>query len=283
MILSFPDWRESWAHFGLPAKAIPTHPDLGLRWPWVEIATHALSLTHKRRVEAALRILDTARACGGRWELALSGGKDSTAAALLLRQAGWPIAAMSIRDDGDFPGETEYVTALSKYCNLDLKILRAKRSIWEMLGTGHGVLTGDLHSRKSKVAVESFYSLCDANKPNYDGLIWGIRAGESKGRCAHRRAHGVFYDRADGKSVAQPIADWSTLDVCAYIHSQNWPVQPLYLCVDPGQDWSRIRQDWFFAGGLAASVGGHYVWLRRWWPDLWEKIADIDPEMRRLS
>jgi 3'-phosphoadenosine 5'-phosphosulfate sulfotransferase (PAPS reductase)/FAD synthetase len=189
---------------------------------------------------------------------------------------------MSIRDDGDFPGESEYVAGLCNYCGTTIKILRAKRSIWEMLGTGHGVLTGDLHSRKSKVAVESFYSLCDAEKQNYDGMMWGIRAGESKGRRAHRRANGVFYDRADGKSIAQPIADWSALDVYAYIHSQEWPVQPLYLCVDPGQDYSRIRQDWFFAGGGPARYG-HYVWLRRWWPDLWEKIADIDPEMRLIS
>ena len=278
-----PEWHHSWAAHQLPAFAIPAIPDLGRLWPWAEVVAHAMSATHCRRVESAIRILGDARASGGRWELALSGGKDSTAAALLLHQAGWPVAAMSVRDDGDFPGETEYVAALSRYCNLNLKILRAERSIWEMVGTGHGVLTGDLHSRKSRVAVESFYSLCDAEKQNYDGLIWGIRAGESRARRAHRRAHGVFYERSDGKRVAQPIADWTTLDVFAYIHSQGWPVQPLYLCVDPGQDWSRIRQDWFFAGGLSASIGGHYVWLRRWWPDLWEKIADIDPEIRRLS
>jgi hypothetical protein len=56
----------------------------------------------------------------------------------------------------------------------------------------------------------------------------------------------------------------------------------LYLCVDPGDDGMRLREDTCLAGGWAANLGA-YTWLRRWWPQQWEAIADADPRVREVS
>jgi hypothetical protein len=57
---------------------------------------------------------------------------------------------------------------------------------------------------------------------------------------------------------------------------------PVYLCLDPGMAPLKIRKSWWLAGGYAASHLGHYLWLRRWWPELWEQAAQVDPAIRFL-
>jgi len=282
LIASRTTWRQAYLDLGLSPQAIPNHPHWGQEYPWQQLALHILSSGLQRRIQASLRILATAQATPHRWRVSASGGKDSTALLLLLQQAGWVVDAVSCRDDGDFPGEEQYLTTLCQHLGSPLTILRPARPLWEL---AQGNLTEDIASKNSELAQATFYRLMDDHqfREGYTGTLWGVRAEESRGRRMRRRVSGLLYDRQDGTGICQPLGDWTTEDIHAYLMLRGWPIQPLYLCCDANTPWHQIRQDWYFAGGYSAAVFGHYTWLKRWWPDLWGKAATIDSRIRLLS
>lgn len=282
MLTGISAWRAAWDRFGLPADAVPEHPELGVHYPWKDMALHALSSGLQRKIQTALGVLATARQTSHRWRVSVSGGKDSTVLLFLLHRAGWIVDAVSCRDDGDFPGEGVYLTTLCASLGYPLAILRPDRPLWDLVD---GNLTEDICSKKSELAQATFYRLMDAHLSNggYTGTLWGVRAEESKGRRMRRRVSGLLYNRQDGTGICQPLGDWTAADIHAFLLLQEWPIQPLYLCCDLNTPWNTIRQDWYFAGGYSAAIFGHYLWLRRWFPALWEKAAQVDPRIRLIS
>jgi 3'-phosphoadenosine 5'-phosphosulfate sulfotransferase (PAPS reductase)/FAD synthetase len=114
------------------------------------------------------------------------------------------------------------------------------------------------------------------------GVVLGLRQEESAGRRMNVATRGLLYMRASGLWVSQPIARWSTLDVHAFCAAADVPLLPVYLCVDPGADWRRLRKSWWVCGGGPARHG-HYGWLRRWWPEQWRRAVEIDAQVTRVS
>ena len=285
MIFSPADWRASWDSLGLPATAVPTAPTFGALYPWPTILQRAMSPAHRRKVEIAKDRLRETMALHPDARLGWSAGKDSTALAAMCHEVGLTVPAFGEKDDLDYPAEVEYLHALGARFGLPVEVLTPDVSLLQFLKDAHVSLVSDLHGQTAALSSEHFYGLLRKHrkKAGYNAVILGLRSNESKHRAVNRASHGWIYERkSDGLTVSSPIADWEDIDVHAYLASRDVPLMPLYLCVDPGADALRLRKSWFVAGGGAARYG-HYVWLRRWWPDLWEKIADLDPEMRRLS
>lgn len=146
-------------------------------------------------------------------------------------------------------------------------------------------LIEDLHSRTADLSARWFYGLLDEHRAQegYGGVLLGLRAQESHGRRMNRATRGHVYQRSDGLHVGQPLADWSALDVHAYLWREQVPLLPVYLCVDPGVDALALRKSWWVCGGGPARMGGHYTWLRRWWPQCWRLAVEIDPEVATIS
>lgn len=281
--MSLNRWRAMSGH--LPVDAMPARPDFGAYYPWRDVALHAQGRELARRVDGARRHLDAAlsRDVPGGWRLGLSGGKDSSALAILC--AGQPLSAMSVKDDLDYPGEREALHELVQRTGHALTILTPPVSLLAYLRETRPSLVEDLHGRTADLSAHWFYGLLDAYRAEqgYGGVLLGLRAQESRGRAMNRATHGPVYQRADGLHVAQPLCDWSALDVHAYLWREGVPLLPVYLCVDPGADALTLRKSWWVCGGGPARRGSHYTWLRRWWPDLWRLAVEIDPAVRRLS
>ena len=285
MIFSPADWRASWDSLALPATAVPTRPDFGERYPWPDIVQRAISPAHRRKVDTAKSRLQETLALHPDARLGWSAGKDSTALAAMCHEIGLIVPAFGEKDDLDYPAEVEYLHALGARFGLPVEVLTPDVSLLQFLKDARVSLVNDLHGQTAELSKEHFYGLLKKHRKQagYNTAILGLRSNESKHRAVNRASHGWIYERkSDGLTVSSPLADWEDIDVHAYLASHDIPLMPLYLCVDPGADALKLRKSWFVAGGGAARHG-HYVWLRRWWPDLWEKIADIDPEMRRLS
>ena len=278
-------WRTLSAH--LPPDAIPARLDFGTRYPWRDVALHARSLELDQRVDRASRHLDDAlsRAVPGGWRLGLSGGKDSSELAVLCAEHGLTLPALSVKDDLDYPGEREALEALASKTRHALTILTPPVSLLGYLRETRPSLVEDLHGRTADLSARWFYGLLDQHRAaeGYGGVLLGLRAQESRGRALNRATRGHVYQRADGLHVAQPLADWTALDVHAYLWRAEVPVLPVYLCVDPCADALALRKSWWVCGGTSARVGAHYTWLRRWWPGCWAAAVEIDPEVGRLS
>lgn len=282
--MSLDAWRR-WTAEWLPEEAIPDHPELGLRYPWRQVATHRVTRAHRRVVDQARRYIAKALDLDRDWRVGVSCGKDSTALALLLAEEAGGFAGISVKDDLDYPGERAYLEALERRTGHRVEVLEPKESLRAFLKREGVSLVEELHSRAAELSSQHFYGLLDEHRARagHDGVILGLRGEESRGRRLNLAMRGPIYRRDyDGLWVAQPLANWSALDVHAFCLSREVPLLPLYLCIDPEMDAFRIRKSWWVAGGGPARYG-HYVWLRRWWPMLWEIAVDIDPEVAQLS
>lgn len=286
MMLSIDDWRKAWIKYDMPLDAIPEHPDLGLRYPWKEIAIRSMSSVHKYKVDVAKQRLIEALNADIDWRLGWSAGKDSTALAVLGWVCGLSLPSFGEKDDIDYPGEEVYLQRMGKALGHgDVEILRPKVSLLAWLAEHKIDLTADLHGQAASLSSEHFYGLLREHRKQkgYNGVILGLRSDESKHRAVNRASHGWMYKRkGDDLTVACPIADWEDIDVHAFLASHNIPLLPVYFCVDPGMIALKLRKSWWIAGGGCARHG-HYTWLRRWWPDLYEKAATIDSGVRLLS
>jgi len=280
--------KEQWAHTvedWIGPDSIPGNSSLGALYPWREVMLHGMSRRMIYAERKALAVIKECRATGIEWRVGLSAGKDSTALALVLAKSGWTPRATSVKDDIDYPGELRYIKRITDLLGFGVDVLSPPISLLTFLEE-HGVsLVEDLHSQSSTLSSQWFYGLLNQHREEqgYDGVILGLRSRESRGRAMNRAIRGTLYTRAyDGLTVASPIADWTALDVHAYVLKHSVPLLPLYFCLDPGMDWTRVRKSWWIAGGPAARYG-HYVWLKRWWPNLWSKAARVDPEIAVMS
>jgi 3'-phosphoadenosine 5'-phosphosulfate sulfotransferase (PAPS reductase)/FAD synthetase len=286
--MALEQWRElivDWAGEESlpPVSSAWLHPPLGELFPWTLLERHAKSRPFYRAVDQARRVIDTAMGMDTDWRLSVSCGKDSTAMALLCSDDGWYPRAMSIKDDMDYPNEREYLDSLMHFCGFDVDIIEPP-SLIEYLKSHRVSLVESTHNRTDEFSAKFFYSQIDRyhRAQQYDGVLLGLRAEESKGREKNWLSRGALYRRKNGLSVAQPLATWTALDVHAFLWSRRIPCLPVYLCVDDEQQALSIRKSWYIAGGGPARHG-HYSWLRRWWPDLWHTAWEIDPEVESVS
>lgn len=270
----------------LPASppGVGLRPEVGELYPWGVVAAHASSVAFAHAIDGARRVIDAADVMGAEWRIACSGGKDSTALALLLAEEGWRPGIVSVKDDLDYPGEDAYVRHLAWWTGNHAAVLSPDVSLRAWLRECGASLIEDLHGRAAELSAKHFHGVLDAHRAaeGYNGVFLGLRAAESATRTAARAANGTAYRRADGLHVASPLADWSALDVHAMLQSRGAPILPVYACVEPGADPMAIRKSWWVAGGGMASHG-HYGWLRRWWPALYEQARAIDPNVERVA
>ena len=282
MIGSVAAWREAAA--GLPDEGIPDRADFGELYPWRQVVTHSLTRGHRARVEAARRAIATTleAMCPGGWWWGFSGGKDSSALGAILAMDGIRVPAVSVKDDLDYPGESEFVAGLAARWGIRCDILRQSGLAGHLAGTS--LVDGSLHSPAASLSRTYFYRPLAEHRARqgYGGAMLGLRQEESRGRRLNVATRGLLYLRADGLWVAQPIARLTTLDVHAVLAAADVPLLPVYLCVDPGAEWQRLRKSWWVCAGGPARHG-HYAWLRRWWPVLWQRAVEIDSEVAALS
>lgn len=258
------------------SEPLPERPDFGTRYPWRRVMAHLATNGYRRRVDRAREIVANLGDLTG-WVACLSGGKDSTALALLLPPG---TAAMSVRDGLCWPGEDAYLDTLCKVAQLSLSRVVVQEDLLAIAKATAGSLMGDHEDRAGPLSGHWFRA-AEAARPLV-GRLWGLRAEESRGRRFNRRVRGTTYARADGLQTCAPLSDWSALDVHAFLASRGVPPHPVYGCIDPGVDPMSLRHAWWVAGG-AHACRGHYVWLRRWWPDLWDLAVEIDPGVADLS
>jgi len=115
-----------------------------------------------------------------------------------------------------------------------------------------------------------------------DITILGLRKDENRGRKIALNKHGSDYVRKDGLRIICPLANWTGMDVFAYLFSNNLPVSEEYLDPDDShQDRERRR-----TGTLLGTTGktyGRFQEVRRKHPALWQELIATFPELARYG
>lgn len=267
-----------------PPEPILTAEDVRVWGGWRRtFGMHTRTLAYRRAVDQAKRIaaraLDGAASPCASW----SAGKDSTAMTHLLRVGlGADVLALSEKDDLDYPGEEDYVCDLAAAWNQRLEIVRPPVSPMAWLLERRGRLSAgeDMHSRSAGLSRACFYGVMERANEGHDVVLWGLRAEESGRRRALLSTKGTSYQLASGLRRCAPLAFWTGLDVFAYLQAHGIEPLPVYRCCGwlpehRAKPWM-IRKSWWIPGAHARH--GQAAWLRRYWPSLYARLADLAPD-----
>lgn len=260
--------------------------DLAVWETWMHAAAvHARTQAFRRHVDAAKRVVDRALAGGGRAAASISGGKDSSCLGhLVTAEMGCrDVDLMSEKDDLDFPGEEQHVTALAAAWGARLTILRPPISpaafIAAEAAAGRLHVGDDIHGRAAALSKACFYNVMLEADRGYDVVMLGLRAEESGIRRHVRQTRGLVYPlRSRGGQIrANPLGDWKGIDVYAYAESRGIELLPLYRCVafmHREEPWT-LRKSWWLPG--AGTARGQVAWLERYWPSLYRRLLSWMP------
>lgn len=257
------------------------------RW-CITFAMHARTLRYQRAVDSARRVASEALSVARAPSVSWSGGKDSTALAHLVRVGlGADVHVLSEKDDLDYPGEESYVRGLADAWEVNLTIVRPPVSplAWLLERRGQLSAADDMHSRAAGLSKACFYGPMDEANKQHDLLLWGLRAEESTRRRALLTRKGHTYQVKSGPARCAPLAHWTGLDVFAYLQTHD--VDPLHVYRCCGflpehrlRPWL-IRKSWWIPGAHAAH--GAAAWLKRYWPSLFRKLAEITYDARSFA
>lgn len=252
-------------------------------------AAHASTTSFRRHVDTAKRAVDQALARSRNASVGWSGGKDSTCLAHLVtvEMGARDVELLSEKDDLDYPGEDTYVTQLAEQWGAWLRVVRPTLSpaafIEAEARAGRLQPGDDIHSRAAALSKSCFYAVVEAAHQDHDCVLLGLRAEESRARKQNRAARGLVYQLRNGQVRANPLGDWTGLDVYGYAVSRGIVLLPLYRCIGlqhVHEPW-HLRKSWWLPGSQSGSGG--VAWLARYYPTLYRRLVSWLPHASLLA
>lgn len=238
---------------------------------------HARTRGFSHRLSVARGIvLDALNACPS-WYISLSGGKDSICVLSLVRDVAPDTPAQHSARQWALPETTAYLTRtphLRYVAYLGFDGTNWAKS-WESQEQAEAMYSGIKW-------LEENSEITTRGAPER-GVFLGLRCDEAGYRKLNLRTLGPLYDcKKTGKWHCNPISEWSTMDVWAYIYSCGIDYNAAYDRLEElGIEIDRQR-----IGPLAVEsvIGyGQMVMLKRGWPELWNRYANAHPEARQYA
>ncbi len=238
---------------------------------------HALLPAYKRRIQQAQAFVAEALEVCQRPYIAFSTGKDSTVMADLVWQQNPGIPAVYFDADAAFPESREL---LERYRAAGKTIINWRTEpLLETMARVGGPLFSEDATMESTV-----YAPIKALVAEYgfDGALVGLRAEEGLHRNLSITTRGtLFLSRRHGIYSAWPIAWLTFRDVWAYILGHGVDYNAVYdRQFDLGLPWENCRVSYCYGETVASQ--GRWIILARGWPELFNRLAQAFPEVRRF-
>lgn len=228
--------------------------------------------TYKARVSWSRRVVEKALSRCASWYIALSGGKDSTCVLSLVREREPGVPAVCSLPEWALPETREY---LKRVDNLDIVASGSDHNTgWSQNWRGSEDVPAGIRWLGDKGAVEKNYGRAEG------GVFLGLREEESGRRRVHLRSLGsLYFAQKNNVWQCNPVARWSTMDVWAFIFSNNLDYNQAYTRLDEiGIPLERQRIGPF---AVESALGyGQLAILKRGWPELFNEYAARHPEAR---
>lgn len=250
---------------------------------WKELyLLHSESSLYLRRLEKTAQIVNEFLNKGLKVILSVSGGKDSVAMAHLVTQIAPNTKVVSEKDDMDFPNEIPYMLNLKNRYQWDLDIITPNVSLWSVIENFD--ITEDIHSKGTNFSETYFYGLLRKYHVENDvqGVFLGLRAQESKGRLYNRKKRGlIYFNNSWQQWMCTPIVEWEAKDVFAYLFSNDIPILDVYFKTNFVGTPEKIRKSWILPS--AQSSNGQALWLKYYYPDIFNRLAKLNPKLRTFT
>lgn len=248
---------------------------------------HAKLPAYHRKVKESILMIQNALAeTPGTWALSFSGGKDSTVMLDLCYRAGWrgPILFQTYGKLETLPDNIRMAKWASDYYGLELhtKEVSGEFDVYRDMGYFFiEAITPEEQAAVRRWYRQAFGELSKyARKQGWAGQFLGLRIEESEQRrmvLGHRK--GIYYAKSRKLWTCCPVYRWNGRDIWAYLVANNLPWAKIYNA--PGEDRERIRNDVVFLAGSGSIRHGQFVFWKRYYPELFTKLASEWPEIRR--
>ncbi|MFW9872532.1 MAG: phosphoadenosine phosphosulfate reductase family protein [Candidatus Thorarchaeota archaeon] len=213
--------------------------------------------------------------------ISVSFGKDSIVCLHLTLQVKPNIKVIWVnRGEG---GDIEDIHRVIKWYKDNFKINLIE------LRTGYSIL--ELYKKSSIAYMEKKKSITNMLKKAFkdfnredktDGIIWGLRAEEAIKRTWLIKSKGVINKEKNGIIKCSPIAYWKADEIWAYIYKNKLAYLNWYdICSVNSYDRENLRySNW---AGIFAIEAGRFVNIKRFYPQLYQKLVEIDPIVKSYT
>lgn len=200
----------------------------------------------QRKVTRALRIIEAWRRQAQRPVVSVSGGKDSCLLLQLCREIDPSIPVIQAL------GPVPYSDTAA---HLD-RLRHAAGGAWHIVEYTYdvdGVLNGDVRYPEG---LKQRTLLATHRSAGVDGVAYGLRASESRGRLWNARVRGESYVAHDGLRVCTPLAYWSAEEVVGYlIATDRLPLHPVYARTHLQPDINHLRDGTWLPNQVSDALG----------------------------
>jgi phosphoadenosine phosphosulfate reductase len=192
----------------------------------VQVAASHLGGVLSRISRLEDRVLEVARAVSGKIAFSTSLGLEDQAVVHAIASAGAVVEVFTLDTGRLFPETLETLARTERRYGLRIRVVAPDADELEQVVTRDGVLG-------FRLSVEARKACCDVRKvrplrralAGATGWITGLRRGQSGGRGGIPFA---AWDDEYGLIKVNPIAEWTTEQLDAYIVANNIPVNPLH-------------------------------------------------------
>lgn len=207
--------------------------------------------------------------------ISFSGGKDSLVMLHMILEQKQDLPVIYWDADASYPDTDEFLNRLAIQWKLDFKRIKTEPmlNIFRKYGINHPQI-------EEKTMIATVYRPIAKLMKQYhfDGVFVGLREEESFGRRQLIKHKGqTFWNKYQHVTECLPVAYFRTEDIWAYITSRNLPYNSVYdhTAMCPRNE---IRVSYYC--GESAREFGRFVWLKKEYPDLYNRFAAEFPEVR---
>lgn len=188
--------------------------------------------------------------------ISCGGGKDGTAIALIAKMINNNARIICANPPNPLPDRGKHIEELKKFLGMQWVDIDYR---WDV----EAVLNGDIkYPEGLKMKVLSQWQ----KENNVDGVVFGIRASESRIRSINLATRGKIYKTLNGLRC-QPIADWTAEESIALALMLDAPINPVYEKMQGVGDKEQLHDGTWWPHGLADRSG----WIKKYYPDYYQK------------
>ncbi len=220
-----------------------------------DLQKYAKTIQFRRKLDHSCKVLDAFLCNTKNPVISCGGGKDGTAIALLAKLIGAHVPIVCANPPNPLPDRETHIKNLKQWLPEQWTDISYD---WDV----ESVLSGRKEYPEGlKMRVLSEYQEQEA----IDGVIFGIRARESRKREINLAAHGEIYKSKSGMRC-QPIARWTAEESLCLALLMDAPINPVYIKMDGCGNLEQLHDGTWWAHGLQDKSG----WIKRYYPDYYD-------------
>ena len=237
---------------------------------------HAKRASYQAKLPKAKELISTALSQMNNPYLSFSGGKDSLVMLHMVLAQKPDISVVYWDAGASYPDTDQFLAQISKEWNFELIRFKTKPilAVFREYGLAHPQI-------EQKTMIATVYEPIKQllNEYGFDGVFVGLRKEESYGRKQLITYRGPLF-KARGILECLPVAYFTVEDIWAYITTHNIPYNSVY-----DRTTMRLRNEIRVSYWCGESLRrrGRFMWLKKEYPELYNKFASEFPEVRWFS